>query len=112
MKNDQIVMDIVVSGADDWVALGEITCRLGPGLTDDEILHATLEIVREVLDRGWMEIGDTSPEFIPRGWTTAQALTWIEQEWHRLGSGAEQDYMCWFANTPVGDEVARALGVT
>jgi hypothetical protein len=110
MKYDQIIKDILVSGADDWVALGEITCQLGPGLTDDEILHATLEIVREVLDRGWMEIGDTSPKFVPRGWTTHQALTWIEQEWHRLGSEAELAYMCWFANTPAGNEVARGLG--
>lgn len=110
MKSDQIIKDIVVSGADDWVAFGAITCRLGPGLTDDEILHAALEIVREVLDHGWMEIGDTSPEFVPRGWTTHQALNWIEQEWHRLGSEAERACMCWFANTPAGDELARRLG--
>jgi hypothetical protein len=110
MNHDQVVKDILVSGTDDWVAFGEITCQLGPGLTDDEILHATLEIVRELLDRGWMEIGDTSPDFVPRGWTTHQALTWIEHEWYRLGSGAKRDYMCWFANTPAGDKLARSFG--
>jgi len=110
MNYDQIIKDILVSGADDWVAFGEITCQLGPGLTDDELLRASLEIVRDVLDRGWMELGDTSPEFISRGWTTHQALTWIKQEWHRLGRGAARDYMCWFANTPAGDEVASGFG--
>ena len=109
MIYDGLIKDILVSGADDWVALGEITCQLGPGLTDDEILRATLEIVRQLLDAGWMEIGDTSPHFVPRGWTTDQALEWIEQEWHRQGGGAAQAYMCWFANTPAGDERARQL---
>lgn len=109
MNHDGLIKDILVGGADDWVALGEITAQLGPGLTDDEILRATLEIVRQLLDAGWMEIGDTSPRFVPRGWTTDQALEWIEAEWHRLGSGAERDYMCWFANTPTGDERARQL---
>jgi hypothetical protein len=104
---DQLIKDILLSGADDWVALGEITCQLGPGLTDDEILRATLDVVRQLLDAGWMEIGDTSPRFVPRGWTTDRALEWIEQEWPRLGRGAERDYMCWFASTPTGDEQAR-----
>jgi hypothetical protein len=112
MRHEHVIKDILISGVDDWVAFGEITCRLGPGLTEDEMLQATLEIVREILERGWMEIGDTSPEFVPRGWTTHQTIAWIEHEWHRLGSGAARDYMCWFANTDTGDRMANDRSTT
>ncbi|HEY4117041.1 MAG TPA: hypothetical protein VGM56_04275 [Byssovorax sp.] len=110
---DLIIDEIVLQGSEDWV-YSPIVVRAVEGATGfsgESLLRATLEVVREILNRGLMEVGDEGPGFVPWRMTVPPSVARIEAKWRAAGLDAKQDFDCWFANTVAGNQRAQALRV-
>jgi len=107
---------ILIQGLDDWVPLltveGTVEA-MSPGVTGQSLVDRVTSVIRELLEGGFVLVGDVQPGKRPQGgfhaWTTTSedALTSIG---HVLANTdqREWEFRCWLCNTALGDEVARA----
>jgi hypothetical protein len=117
----ETVDDVVSRGTGDWVHLPEVLCRVRENaarydltLSEDELLDAGLEIIRRVLDAGYMVAGrhpkgDTS--FVPWDLDPAASYERIEREWREFENPGRimVSEVCWLSNTLFGNEHGRAV---
>jgi hypothetical protein len=111
MNKAKMIDEILLEGLDDWVYSPVVvsTVEDATGLVGEPLLRATLDLIGELLSSGWMEVGDVSPSFVPWSLTVPEALARIEREWRATGVNSDFVAICWFANTPAGNERARLL---
>jgi len=100
-------------GYDDFVSLSGVVGFVlqSPDWTGREDPFAeVLHLVRELLTRGWVTVGDLSRSgFVPWKLDTQGSLDRIEREWRALGRDIYPGDICWLANTPAGNaRVAEA----
>jgi hypothetical protein len=133
MNKARVIDAVVVSGAsrevggyDDDVYLAEISSEVkrSMGLEGEDLLRETLSVVEEILSSGLMIVGDIvatsdplgtpalpNVRFIPWRLTVPEALSRIEREWRILGREPSVGDICWFNNTPAGNERAQRSGL-
>jgi len=110
MIDPRVMTEILTEGEDDWVHLGVIvrTVKEATRLTGEELLQMTLNTIRDLLDSGYMIAGQVGPTTFDH-WSlgTPEVLVHVERAWRALGREPGLGDVCWFANTPAGDERAR-----
>lgn len=105
-----LVDELVVRGTDDWVMAADVAWIITDGFSsssEEQIFETSLGVIRIVLDRGLMEVGDVTDEgFVPWELPAHEALTRVEHKWRELGRFPDLGEVCWLANTDLGDERA------
>jgi hypothetical protein len=99
-----------VGGYDDFVDLSQLTriVQIEMKLSGERLIQASLVVIRQILNSGWMTVGDLFESgFVPWTLTIPEALDRIEREWRALGREPNLWEICWFANTPSGNEKVR-----
>ncbi len=115
----EMLDDLVVRGADDWVMLSELggivtseALRHDVDLPPSERITVGVEIVRRVLERGFMtpgSVGMQPPGFVPWNVDPATAIEQIDRAWRVAGENLAMGDVCWLANTPDGDVYAERV---
>ena len=109
---------LLKSGLYDWVQAAEvvsIAMEDGGAGTDREKRELSLRLIREVLGRGWMRIGDVDVNvpgaegFTEWDLSIDDALDKVRREWNALGRLPELWELFWLANTEDGDRLAEKL---
>jgi len=78
--------------------------------SSDEEQSMTLDAIKELLEDGLWRAGDLCADgFADWGGSTDEKVTRIEWEWSAHVGQLTLGDICWFANTPTGNEAARAL---
>jgi len=112
--------ELLVSGTEDWVCNADfrgVARDIGGVQDSDKRETFAIELMREVVRQGLMEIGDlpegdTGQRPLPlKKWpgTPEEWLDRIEREWPKRRGEAEYGVYCWFQNTVKGDEIARQI---
>jgi hypothetical protein len=114
----EMVDELVVRGADDWVMLSEVdrlvatnAARHGFDLSESARITVGLEVIRAAIERGLTDTGDVSespPGFVPWSVPLPVAIERIGREWRATGELKMGD-VCWFANTNDGDAYAAKV---
>jgi hypothetical protein len=108
---------LLVAGKLDWVPMPEVAWiakDVGGAKADDDIRRLSLDLIRELVTSGLMEIGD-----LPTAKGARQLSIWtgtreewlgrLEREWLALGRNPELGDLGWLQNTLNGDEIANRL---
>jgi hypothetical protein len=107
------IEDVLNRGLDDWIDITELAFvakSVGRAGTDAEIRDLSIEIIRNVIQEGLMEVGDVTTDGFHRwGLSPDEALKRIEHDWAALGRWPYTGDICWLSNTEKGDEIARQL---
>jgi hypothetical protein len=104
-----------MSGCDDWVNVAEVTSVAkftGQAQSVDEIRELSLKLIREVVQRGLMEIGDLPDQGRRlRLWPMSpqECLDRVEREWNALGRNPSLGEICWLQNTDKGNALGEEL---
>ena len=101
---------VIQRGLDDWVDAAEVAWvarAIGAATADDEARELSIEVIRNVLTRGWMTIGDvTTAGYTPWSLDVEASVERVRQGW--IGSSQPKiGDVCWLSNTETGDEIAR-----
>ena len=114
-----IIDRIVVAGAsreaggyDDWVDLSGVISAVREVVSSEhgDLIDITLHVVRELLSNDLAVVGTLSPDmtaFDPWASSIPDSLARIEREWRALKREPKLWEICWFENTPLGNERAR-----
>ncbi len=110
---DDIQMEFLVEGLEDYVGLWEWVSRVkwaNPDLPDEDLRSEVLDLLRGVLEGGYMRAGQLADQggFLEWDLTPADAMASIEREWTALGREPTIADICWFDNTDRGDALASA----
>ena len=115
MRFQECLDELLMSGCDDWVCVAEVTSVAkftGGAHSEDAIRDLSLRLIRELVQRGLMEIGDP-PD---RGrrlalWpmTPQECLDRVEREWSALGRNPSLGDLCWLQNTDKGAALGEEL---
>ena len=114
MKVRVCIEAMLRSGLYDWVQAAEvvsIAMEEGGAETDREGRDLSLELFREVLQRGWMRIGELTHDGF-REWSlpVPAAMERIQREWDSLREGMPNlGDICWLEITEEGKRLAEAL---
>lgn len=103
---------IMERGLDDWVDAAEVAWvarSVGGASGDDETRDLSIAVIRNVLTRGWMTIGDvTTAGYTPWRLDVEASVKRVSEAWKKSSRPRLGD-VCWLSNTELGDEVARGL---
>jgi hypothetical protein len=113
MKLKACIEDVLDRGLDDWIAItgvASVAKIIGGAVTDDEIRDLSIEIIRNVIQEGLMEVGDVTTDGFHR-WALSsdEALKRIEHDWGALGRWPYTGDICWLSNTEQGDKRAHQM---
>lgn len=107
------VDEMILSGLDDWVDAAEVAYiakAYGGASTDEEIRQLSIEIIREVIEKGLMRTGDiTQGGFKEWDLSDEEIVERINSEWTALGRRPNLGEICWLENTEEGNRRARQL---
>jgi hypothetical protein len=124
MSIQRCVNDLLMRGADDLIQAAEVASvaiEVGGATTQEGVLEMSLEMIRHVVQRGLMEIGDalgvgSHPtcvhafvQFQPWNLPFEEAIARVEREWHALGRNPTLGEICWLQNTSKGREIGEEL---
>jgi hypothetical protein len=115
-KLKRCIYEILENGADDWLYLAEIVwrvkCVVGAS-SDVELRRMSLDLMRDLVQRGLMEIGDVDVSgkkgFTKWDMPIETALERVEREWKALGRDPSMWEICWLSNTDKGNEIGNSL---
>ena len=101
---------VLEAGRDDWVSLAELESyvREFSAITSaEELAQRDLEIITELVEGGFVEIGSVTEEVGFKAWDAPlpEALEQIRNARLRSDDWA---WACWLANTELGNQFARA----
>ncbi len=114
MNAQRCIEVMLKSGLDDWVQAAEvvsIAMEDGGAGTDRERRELSLRLIREVLERGWMRIGDLTKDGF-REWSLpiSEAMERVQREWDSLEEGMPNlGDVCWLEISDEGKRLAEAL---
>jgi hypothetical protein len=88
--------------------------HLGGSPSEGEIMHATTEVIHELVGSGYAVMGDVVRDerlLCVRSWglSPAETIKRIEDEWRALGRMPNLGEVCWLALTDAGRAEAQAL---
>lgn len=115
MVIQECIDDLVMRGCDDWVYAAEVAFvarEVGRAQTADEIRELSLKVIRELVERSLMEVGDLPTEGNRlKLWplTPHECLNRIEREWKNLGRNPSISEICWLQNTDNGSALGESL---
>jgi hypothetical protein len=113
MRVDQCVADLLLRGLADWIDAAEVASvarTVGGARTEHEVRELSLQLLRELLGRGLMEVGAvTESGFEPWRVAVDRALERIESEWRSLPKGPDLGDICWLNLTEKGQTRAEEL---
>lgn len=100
-------------GLDDWVhaaLVASVAKSVGGAETEAEIEALSLTLIRNVVEAGYMQLGDVVRDVGFRAWSmpSAQAIDQATRQWQALDHLPDMTELYWLANTPAGDAHARA----
>ena len=110
---ERSVDELLTCGADDWVDAAEVAWvarSVGGATTEAEIRELSIDLIREVLEQGFMRIGDVTKEgFRPWPLSSGDAVLRVRNEWTALGRGPRLGEIFWLENTETGDQRSRRV---
>ena len=115
MNLQRCIYALLEHGADDWVYAAEVASVAkftGRANTEDEIRGLSFALIREVVQQGFMEIGDLLGEggrFRKWEMSDQETLERVEREWIALGRNPSLGEICWLQNTCKGYEIGKSL---
>ena len=115
MTTQQCIDDLLMRGCDDWINVAEVTSVakfMGHARSEGEIQDLSLNLIREVVERCLMEIGDLPDQGRRLNlWpmTPEECLERVEREWKALGRNPSLGEICWLQNTDKGNALGEAL---
>ena len=112
--------ELLVHGCDDWVQAAEvasIAIEVGEATGQDAIRELSLELIRQVVRQGLMELGDVDvwgareSNWGFRKWDLPleEGLERVEREWKALRKNPGLWQICWLRNTERGKEIGERL---
>lgn len=106
-KVEQIVLNLLEEGCDDWVPFGsllwEVQQRAESDSQKDRLIY---DVLQYVLGNGLMTVGDLGEQgYEPRSGAVDDLRDRIIQEYEKA-TFMDAGYICWLANTPEGDRLA------
>jgi hypothetical protein len=107
--------EFLIEGLDDWIGLWRFARAARddqPAATVDAIREQTLPMIRKLVVGEYMKAGALTEDatgFVPWNEQGEAAVARIDREWRALGRDPNIPDICWFENTPRGDQVAREL---
>ena len=109
---DPIQRDILVEGLEDYVGLWEVARLVREAVRrpgEDAVRQAAIERLRPLLEGGYMEAGDLTPDGGFAAWSSQGkgAVDQIDKRWRRLGRDPSISEICWLNNTGRGNALAR-----
>lgn len=94
-----------------WQFIREEQERRGLAFEDRycaEVRQATLALLRDMLDAGWIALGDYNKQgFTPLALSAEQVISRVDSEW--TSSHPHFDMEIWFGLMPFGKHVAQTL---
>ncbi|MFH0888582.1 MAG: hypothetical protein V1871_05170 [Planctomycetota bacterium] len=123
MNIQNCINDLLIRGTEDIIQAAEVASvaiTVGGAKSQDEIRDLSLELIRNVVQQGLMEIGDAvgighHPTYVYervdfRVWDLSfeAAMARVEREWKALGRPNLGD-ICWLRNTEKGNELSEQL---
>ena len=112
MTSQQRINDLLMRGCDDFVYLAEVTSvvKFVGHESPTELQTPTIELVRLVIERGLMEIGDLRKDgFHKWEMPIEESLRRVELEWNALGRPPSLGEICWLRNTEKGNQLGESL---
>jgi hypothetical protein len=120
MKYQMCIDDLLVRGCDDWVdacEVASVAIEVGGAKAESDIRELSLELIRNVVQQGLMELGDVdvageweSKEGF-RKWDLPiqESVNRVEREWNALGRNPTLWEVCWLQITDKGRERGEQL---
>ena len=107
MTMDAMLDELIVSGADDWLMVVEVTWvakSMGGARTPNTIQELSLELIRELIVREMVIVGDVDERgFQPWNLDISETLELIEKRWKSLSREPTLGDVCWLNLTPKGE---------
>lgn len=113
MRLRAMLEELIISGSDDWVDVCEVAWiakSLGNATQADENRELSIKLIRELLERNLMEIGDvTVSGFV--GWNLPlnQAMERLAELWQALPGVPSLGDVCWLNLTEGGKAEAAKV---
>src|SRR4051794_35144220 len=118
LSEDDGAAKILLRGLDDWVSLAEVRFLVSlaepgdiPYLERDPVAlrDASLRAITLLVEHDLARLGDVKAQFEPWPVSTKEALRRVRTEWWDPEKDLRPGNICWLANTPAGDEIARRI---
>ena len=118
LSEDDGAAKILLRGLDDWVSLAEVRFLVSlaepgdiPYLEREPVAlrDASLRAITLLVEHDLARLGDVTDRFEPWSVGTAEALQRVRTAWWDPEKDLRPGNICWLANTPAGDEVARRI---
>lgn len=106
MAASRMIDELLVQGADDWVMAADVAwlAKSVGGASDEDVPDMAIALIKEVLTRGLMQIGDvTDGGFFEWDMSPEEAADRVSREWRARGRSPDLGEVCWLANTAAGD---------
>lgn len=115
MTMQRCVDELLMRGCGDWIDAAEVTSVAkftGQTEAADSIRDLSLQLIREVVYQGLMEVGDLPKdgrrlELWPL--SPEKILERVEREWNALGRNPTISEICWLQNTDKGNAKGEDL---
>jgi hypothetical protein len=109
------VDELLKRGLDDWIQAAEvagIVKSVGSVATEREIRDLALDLIRDVIERGLMKIGEVSEKegFVEWKVPIPEAVERVRGAWDALDGMPDLGEVCWLANSDRGDRNALNTG--
>ncbi len=111
MSTSSCINEILVRGLDDWIQAAEVASIArthGGAKGDDETRKISIEIVRELLNRDLIQIGEVSSTGF-QSWNLSEVdvLAKIDADWRRRPHGPDLGELFWLNLTEYGQRIAN-----
>lgn len=108
--SESLQEDLLIAGIGDWVHFGEVAwlaARRGAGRGREDQIAVALSALRDLQERGLMEVGDVGPEgFAAWRLPVNEVEERVRTAWLTLDRDPVPGDIGWLANTALGDRVA------
>lgn len=113
MNLDSCIAELLVRGLDDWIQAAEVASIArthGGAKGDDETRKISMAVVRELLSRNLVEIGEVSENCF-RAWNLSErdVLAKVDADWRGRPHGPDLGELFWLNLTESGARIANEV---